>query len=79
MWLENRFNKNQILDLYMNRISPDMIRKERNQILDAKEADIRALAELVEAVLKCEQLCVIGSEDKIEEQKELFKEVRNLF
>ena len=67
------------MNLYMNRISPDMIRKERNQILDAKEADIRALAELVEAVLKCEQLCVIGSEEKIEEQKELFKEVRNLF
>ena len=67
------------MNLYMNRISADMIRKERNQILDANEQDIRALADIVEAVLKCDQICVIGSEEKIEEQKELFKEVRNLF
>ena len=67
------------MNLYMNRISADMIRKERNQILDANEQDIRSLADIVEAVLKCDQICVIGSEERIEEQKELFKEVRNLF
>ena len=67
------------LNLYMNRVSEEMIREERNQILDATEEDIRALADLVEAVLKCDQLCVIGSEEKIEGQKELFLEVRDLF
>ena len=49
-----------------------MIREERNQILDATQDDIRALYKVAEAVLKAEQLCVVGSEDKIEENKELF-------
>ena len=67
------------MNLYMCKISPDMIREERNQILDASEQDIRALADIVKAVLDDNLLCVIGSEDKIEEQKDLFKEVRSIF
>lgn len=67
------------MNLYMNHVTEEMIREERNQILDAKEEDIRALADAVEAALECNQLCVIGSEEKIEEQKELFLEVKNLF
>lgn len=67
------------MNLYMNHVSEEMIREERNQILDAQEEDIRALADVVEAVLTCNQFCVIGSEEKIEEQKDLFKEVRDLF
>ena len=67
------------MNLYMNHISEEMIREERNQILDAKEEDIRALADVVAAALACNQLCVIGGEDKIEEQKDLFMEVKNLF
>lgn len=63
------------MNLYMNKISADMIREERSQILDATQDDIRALYRVVEAVLKADQLCVVGSEDKIEENKELFKTV----
>lgn len=50
-----------------------MIREERNQILDAGQDDIRALYKVAEAVLRADQMCVIGGEDKIEEEKELFK------
>ena len=60
------------MNLYMNKVSAEMIREERNQILDATQDDIRALYKVAEAVLKAEQLCVVGSEDKIEENKELF-------
>ena len=67
------------MNLYMGRMTEDMIREERNQILDATEADIRALADSVEAVLACNQICVIGSEEKIEEQAEMFGEIRELF
>ena len=67
------------MNLYMNHVSEEMIREERNQVLDANEEDIRALADIVAAALDCNQLCVIGSEDKIEEQKDLFMEIRNLF
>lgn len=65
--------------IYMNRVTEDMIREERNQILDAQQEDIRALADVVDAVLKDNLLCVIGSEEKIEEQRALFGEVRDLF
>ncbi len=67
------------LNLYMNRMTEEMIRKERDQVLDATQEDIRALAEVVEAVLSAEQICVIGNEEKVEAQKELFKEVKELF
>lgn len=67
------------MNLYMNHVSPEMILNERTQILEATQEDIRALAEIVEAVLKNNQFCVIGSEEKIEEQKGLFMEQRSIF
>ena len=59
---------------------------EKEQLLEAV-ADADALivrsdkvtADVVAAALACNQLCVIGGEDKIEEQKDLFMEVKNLF
>ncbi len=67
------------MNLYMNQVSEEMIRKERAEVLDATEEDIRALAEIVEAVLKGNYFCVIGNEEKIEEQKDLFMELRSIF
>lgn len=66
------------MNLYMNRVTADMIRTERSQILDADQADIRELAKVLEAMLKEHSLCVIGSEEKIEENKEMFMEVKTL-
>ncbi len=67
------------MNLYMNRVSAEMIENERMDILKAEQKDIRALAEVVEAVLAAGQMCVIGSEEKIEKQKEMFAEVKTLF
>ena len=66
------------MNLYMNRVSEEMIRSERGQILDAQQEDIRALADVVKAMLDQKLLCVIGSEEKIEEQRGMFLEVRTL-
>lgn len=63
------------MNLYMNHVSEEMIREERFQILEARQEDIRQLADVVEATLKAEQLCVIGSEEKIEADKDLFENV----
>lgn len=67
------------MNLYMNHVSEEMVYEERNQILDATQTDIRNLAKIVEAVLKHNYFCVIGSEEKIEEQKDLFMEIRSIF
>ena len=64
------------MNLYMNKVSAEMIREERNQILDATQDDIRALYRVAEAVLKADQICVIGGEEMIEENKELFGTVK---
>lgn len=66
------------MNLYMNHVSAEMIEKERKEILEATQEDIRRLADIVTAVLAANQLCVIGSESKIEEQKELFREIKAL-
>ena len=67
------------MSLYMNHVTEEMIKEERMEILSAQQEDIRKLADVVAAVLEAEQLCVIGGEEKIEEQKKLFKEVKTLF
>ena len=66
------------MNLYMNHVSAEMIREERDQILDAQQSDIRALADVLQALLDAHELCVIGSEEKIEEQKEMFLEIKTL-
>ena len=63
------------LNLYMNHVSEDMLREERRQVLEAEQEDIRRLAPIVEAMMKAEQLCVIGSEEKIAEAAQLFDTV----
>ena len=67
------------MNLYMNHVSAEMIQKERMEILSATQEDIRALADVARAVLANDQVCVIGNEAKIEEEKDVFMTVRNLF
>ena len=66
------------MNLYMNHVTAEMIQEERNQILDATQADIRALADVLQAVLDEQLVCVIGSEEKVEEQREMFQVVKTL-
>lgn len=52
--------------------------KEREEIINITEEDIRALSDLIRAVLDEGYICVIGSETMIDENRNLFKEVKNL-
>ena len=49
------------LSAYLEGITYEQIQKERNEILNAQPEDIRRLADLVEAVLKKDIICVIGN------------------
>ena len=55
------------LSAYLEGITYEQIQKERNEILNAQPEDIRRLADLVEAVLKKDSICVIGNENMIKE------------
>ena len=66
------------LSAYLEGITYEQIQKERNEILNAQPEDIRRLADLVEAVLKKNSICVIGNENMIKESAGLFENVEKL-
>lgn len=66
------------LSAYLEGITYEQIQKERNEILNAQPEDIGRLADLVEAVLKKDSICVIGNENMIKESAGLFENVEKL-
>ena len=63
---------------YLTNLSYDYIQRGREAVLTVKPEDIRALAPLMKAVLAQNNLCVVGGEEKIEDNKELFMNVKSL-
>ena len=53
-------------------------RKYRKEVVEATKEDLVSFAEYFDKALSYECICVIGNANLVEENKELFKEVRNL-
>lgn len=66
------------LAAYFNGITRQMLQQERDQILEATQEDIKALAPYVKAAMEQNNLCVVGAETVIEKEKEMFMQVENL-
>lgn len=66
------------MNAYMSGITYETIQASRDEMLAVSQQDIRNLAPLVRAVMSDGNICVIGNEEKIEEAKSLFKNVREL-
>ena len=66
------------LSAYLSHISEADFQRERDQVLDADQESIRRLSELVSAVLGQESLCVIGGEERLLQDKELFGQLKPL-
>ena len=66
------------LNAWFSKVTEEELKKERMEILNATVEDIRALADLVDCVVKQQRICVVGSEEKIEQEKDLFKTVEHL-
>ena len=56
----------------------DMVQRRRDELLATTVADIRALAPMIRAVMKDGNICVMGSEAKIREEKEVFRSLVSL-
>lgn len=67
------------LTSYLAHETYEDVQKERDAVLTVDEAGIKSLAAYVEAVLSQDMKCVLGGEEKIEEQKGLFAHIENLF
>ncbi len=63
---------------YLQGITYEMLAKQRKEVITATKEDLIGLAPLFKEVLSQHNLCVIGNDKKIEENKEMFKEVKNL-
>ena len=67
------------LSAWYSGVTDEMLKKEREEILNATVEDIRALAPITKAILETGAVCVVGNEDKIKADSEIFKEIKPLF
>ncbi len=64
---------------YMTGRTPEMLQKERDELLGVEPAAIRALAGHVDAIMDTGAYCVVGGEDRIKECADGFDVVEPLF
>ena len=64
---------------YLTNQTYEEIQKERDELLACTQDDIRALADYMDAIMKAEAVCVVGNGQAIEENKEMFGTIENLF
>lgn len=67
------------LSAWYSGVTGEMLQKERDEILSVTVEDIRALSGIIREILKTGAVCVIGNEDKIKSEKEMFGVIRPLF
>ncbi len=58
--------------------TPEALQKERDEILSTTDEDIRALADVIDAVIKQNCFCAAGTEDDISREKDLFSSIKDL-
>ncbi len=67
------------LSAYMTGVTMELLQKEREQVLSTEPEDIRALAEHIKAFMEEDLMCVVGNAQKIQEERDKFLEIKNLF
>ena len=66
------------LGMLFSGVTEEDLQRERKEVLSVTEEDIRGLHRLVKSVLDGGNICVIGNETRIDENKELFDTVTSL-
>ncbi|MFQ9933635.1 MAG: insulinase family protein [Lachnospiraceae bacterium] len=57
----------------------DELKQERNDVLSLSREKIRETAPVVDEVLKQNYVCAVGNKEKINQAKDMFKEIREIF
>ena len=63
---------------YISNISQEEVQKTRDEVLSTKLEDIRVLSPILEDTMKQDYLCVLGNENKIRDNSEVFKNIVKL-
>jgi Zn-dependent M16 (insulinase) family peptidase len=64
---------------YIRHVSYEDLQKERQEILNTRVENIKGFSELISTSMNKDNICVLGNEQKIKENKDLFKNLINLF
>ncbi len=64
---------------YLTNLDFEEIQRERDEVLACSQESIRTLAGYLDAVMSQEAVCVVGNGQSIEENREMFMKVENLF
>lgn len=67
------------IENYMRKITSEDLQKEREEILSTSRKDIRALSDMMLELMNRQSYCVLGSEVKIKQNKELFGSLIDVF
>ena len=65
-------------ECYISNVNDIKIQQERAEILQTNQDTIKGLADLIEASMQENYLCVVGSESKITQHKEVFGQTKHL-
>ncbi len=76
--LTNSVRGSRSYSAYLSKTPYEALEKERQQVLHTTVQEIRELSGLVQSALQDENICVIGNDQKIEEAKDVFFEIKNL-
>ena len=66
------------MGVYLSEIPEEVLQEERDQVLACSGEDIRAVADMAEAIASTGSICVIGNENHIREEKDLFDKLLTL-
>ena len=66
------------MNAYLQDLTEEMLQKDRDEVRNATAEDIRALADMIQSVLQDPSVCVIGNEDAIQKETQLFDKVTGL-
>lgn len=64
---------------YLTNQTYEELQQERDELLACTQEDIRALAEYMDEIIKEAAVCVVGNGQAIEENKDMFGTIENLF
>jgi len=63
---------------YMQGLTEEIIQKERDELLSTTSEDIKDMSKYIDAFISDDYICVLGNEDEIERNKEMFLNIETI-
>lgn len=60
------------MSIYLSQIPEEVLQQERDQILSCTQEDVRAIADVVEEIVEHGNICVLGNEQRLQQESGLF-------